>query len=160
MVRVLFVCMGNICRSPTAHALFEKSILEQGLVDQFEVDSAGTHDYHLGEPPDRRTQQAALKKGIGMGHLKARQVQAKDIDRFDYIVAMDQKNLEFLHALSNPKHHSKIALLLSYHPNCEFEEVPDPFYGGLRGFDEVFEMVDEATRGLLEVIKNTDLYPK
>ena len=92
MVKVLFVCMGNICRSPTAHALFEKWVQEHGLTTEIEIDSAGTHDYHIGEPPDRRTQQAAAKHGVTMGHLKARQVEPKDLEIFDYVIAMDQKN--------------------------------------------------------------------
>ncbi len=153
MAKVLFVCMGNICRSPTAEAVFRALLEKHGLEKFIQADSAGTHGYHVGGEPDKRSQKAALKRGFDMSHLRARIVESKDFDEFDYIVAMDYDNLEDLKDISAPQYHSKISLLLDHDPNIEFVEVPDPYYGGLHGFDHVLNLVEAGSIALLEKIR-------
>ena len=149
MTRVLFVCMGNICRSPMAEGVFRKRLAE--LDEKLDVwaDSAGTHSYHVGAPPDRRAQTATARRGIDISMLQARRVVASDFDKFDYILAMDRDNLEQLREESDVQHHKKIKLLLDYSDLNRFGEVPDPYYGGSHGFERVLDLVDEATQGLL-----------
>ncbi len=152
-VRVLFVCMGNICRSPTAHAIFRKLVAEARLERQVEVDSAGTHAYHVGNPPDPRAQETARGRGLDMSGLLARQVCREDFERFDYILAMDEDNYYSLSLICPHKHQQKLHLLMEYASHWGEREVPDPYYGGDRGFERVFDMVEAACRGLLEDIQ-------
>ncbi|MBT8101640.1 MAG: low molecular weight phosphotyrosine protein phosphatase [Gammaproteobacteria bacterium] len=148
---VLFVCMGNICRSPTAEGVFRHHVVEAGLDEHIVVDSAGTHAYHVGEPPDRRSHAAAQRRGISLGELRARRVSDEDFERFDYIIAMDEDNLSRLKDQSPPQHHSKVRLFLEFASSGQ-REVPDPYYGGAAGFERVLDLVEEASRGLLETL--------
>ncbi len=150
-VSVLFVCMGNICRSPTAEGVFRHMAEQAGVADQVEIDSAGTHAYHINEPPDRRAQAAAERRGISMSDIRARRVQADDFQRFDYIIAMDRDNLALLTEWSDAEHHNKIRLFLEYASTQE-DEVPDPYYGGAAGFERVLDLVEDASRGLLATL--------
>lgn len=153
MVKVLFVCMGNICRSPTAHGIFDALIKKEGLDDLIEVDSAGTHAYHVGELPDRRSQQTALRHGMDLDYQHARKVLLKDMEIFDYILAMDESNLQELMRICPDEHQQKLSLLMSYAPHFGQQEVPDPYYGGDQGFEHVFDMVEEAAKGLLDDLR-------
>lgn len=152
MVKVLFVCLGNICRSPTAEGVFRHLVQQEGLMEQVEIDSAGTHAYHIGKPPDARAQAAARQRGIDLSRLRGRQAQVEDIHRFDYVLAMDRENYENLIALCPPGLEHKIRLFMEFAPD-EPEEVPDPYFGGASGFDRVLDMIDAAARGLLEDIR-------
>lgn len=149
MVRILFVCMGNICRSPTAQGVFTKVVQEQGLEDQISVDSAGTHDYHIGKPPDERAREAASGRDVDLSALRARQVEAGDFTRFDYILAMDRENLDILQALRPIDANGRVGLFMDFAPELAEREVPDPYWGGRRGFERVIDMVEAASRGLL-----------
>jgi protein-tyrosine phosphatase len=149
MLKVLFVCMGNICRSPTAQGLFRKLLEERDLAHQVLVDSAGTHDYHIGLPPDERAQQTAWRRGIDIGDLRARMVSRQDFIEFDYILAMDRENYRLLESECPRDQRHKLRLLLDYAPDLGFEEVPDPYYGGPRGFEQVMDLIQSACEGLL-----------
>ncbi|HEC04603.1 MAG TPA: low molecular weight phosphotyrosine protein phosphatase [Thiothrix sp.] len=151
-ISVLMVCMGNICRSPTAQAVFEKVVERRGLSDQITIDSAGTHAYHVGEQPDRRSQSVALDRGIDMSAQRARQVEASDFDRFDYVLAMDKSNYNDLKRLASPAQRKKLHLFLDFAKDWDVAEVPDPYYGGSHGFERVLDMVESASEGLLEDI--------
>jgi protein-tyrosine phosphatase len=150
--RVLFVCMGNICRSPTAEGVFRHLVAARAPELSIHIESAGTHAYHIGEPPDPRARRAAARRGVDIGALRARQVQAEDFARFDWIVVMDEQNRAHLRTLSSPEHHSRIRLLLEFAPQLGRADVPDPYYGGANGFDYVLDLVEEAGAGLLETI--------
>jgi len=150
-VSVLFVCMGNICRSPTAEGVFRHFVNEAGLNEEITVDSAGTHAYHVGEPPDRRAMAAAERRGVSLVGLKARRVTDDDFERFDHIIAMDEDNLIRLQEQSTDKYRDKISLFLSFAVDTE-TEVPDPYYGGGAGFERVLDLVEKASRGLLETL--------
>jgi len=153
-ISVLFVCMGNICRSPTAEGVFRHVVKQAGMQDQIRIDSAGTHAYHIGESPDKRSQAVAKKNGVDLSTQIARKVQASDFDKFDYILAMDRSNLEDLKRLAlNQKQKDKISLFMDYADNWDNTEVPDPYYGGSNGFQNVFDMVKSASEGLLKEIK-------
>ena len=154
-VRVLFVCMGNICRSPTAHGVFRKLVEDAGLVDRIEIDSAGTHAYHEGEPPDRRAQQTALRHGIEMHDLRARRARSEDFEYFDYILAMDQDNYHSLSSIcpEGSGLERRLMLLMDFAPHMRVREVPDPYYGASGGFETVYDMVEAAVSGLLEDIR-------
>ncbi|MCU7835333.1 MAG: low molecular weight phosphotyrosine protein phosphatase [gamma proteobacterium symbiont of Taylorina sp.] len=152
-IKVLFVCMGNICRSPTAHGVFEYLVNEENLSQQIEIDSAGTHAYHVGNPPDTRAQETAKNRGFDLSHLRARQVDANDFSYYDYILAMDNDNYELLVQACPVEYKSKIKLFLEFAENYPLSEVPDPYYGGHKGFENVFDMVEVASKGLLEEIK-------
>ena len=149
---VLFVCLGNICRSPTAEGVFRHIVSSQELHDLFEVDSAGTGDWHVGNPPDRRAQLAAAERGIDISDLRARQVDEYDLQRFDYVIAMDHANRRELMALAGQTYGHKVRLLLEFGDISEIEEVPDPYYGGDRGFDQVLDLIEQASEGLLNHI--------
>jgi protein-tyrosine phosphatase len=149
-IRVLFVCMGNICRSPTAHGVFRKLVVERGLSQRVEIDSAGTHAYHVGEPPDRRARETARERGIDIGDLRARLAERADFETFDYVLAMDRDNYRILSGLCPPGMESKLRLFMEFAPEFRIRDVPDPYYGGQRGFDQVFDLVEAASRGLLE----------
>ncbi|MCG6976429.1 MAG: low molecular weight phosphotyrosine protein phosphatase [Acidiferrobacterales bacterium] len=153
MVRVLFVCLGNICRSPTAEGVFRKLVEQEGLLELIEIDSAGTHAYHIGEAPDARAQQAAARRGIDLSQLRGRKATASDIEAFDYVLAMDRDNYENLLAISPDHLSSRVRLFLEYASNRPEDEVPDPYFGGSGGFERVLDMVEEAAEGLLADIR-------
>ncbi len=146
--------MGNICRSPTAHGVFEHLINTEKLAHRLEIDSAGTHAYHLGEPPDRRAQETASKRGIDLAYIKARKVQDTDFVYYDYVLAMDKDNYDMLDQACPAEHKNKLSLFLDFAPEHPLDEVPDPYYGGIKGFENVFDMIDAASRGLLDDIKD------
>lgn len=152
--KVLFVCMGNICRSPTAEGVFRELLRKHGLDDWVEVDSAGTHGYHVGEPPDGRTQRAAASRGYDLSGLRARKVAPQDIDYFDLILAMDRNNLEVLQRLSPRDKHPRLKLFMEFSAHFDDDEVPDPYYGLGHGFDLVLDMVEDASEGLIEALRN------
>ncbi len=156
-INVLLVCLGNICRSPTAHGVLQKMLEEAGLADEIQVDSAGTGDWHIGRSPDQRAQAAALRRGYDLSGLRARQVCATDFQNFDYILAMDNSNLKDLRALRGPQDQCELALFLNYATDADLPEVPDPYYGGDQGFDEVLDLVEDAARGLLSHIRANHL---
>ena len=147
--RILFVCMGNICRSPTAEGVFRKLVIERGVSDQFEIDSAGTGGWHIGSPPDARAQQAASERNIDLSNLSARQVSAGDVSYYHTIIAMDKDNHRNLISLAPKPQHHKIRLLLEYVESPTTLEVPDPYYGGEHGFDLVLDLIEEACEQLL-----------
>jgi protein-tyrosine phosphatase len=148
-VKVLFVCMGNICRSPMAEGVFRHYVREAGLAGRILSDSAGTHDYHVGEPPDPRAQRAAARRGYDLSDLRARQVKREDFEVYDYVLAMDRLNRRTLERLCPPPHATKLRLFLEFGPDSAGREVPDPYYGGADGFERVLDMVEPAARGLL-----------
>jgi protein-tyrosine phosphatase len=148
--RILFVCMGNICRSPTAEGVFRKLVQERAPHLQVEIDSAGTHAYHVGEPPDRRAIAAAARRGIDLSGLRARMVDEADFEGFDLLVAMDQLNREVLLDRSPDEYRERVRLMLEFAPSVDVEDVPDPYYGGPVGFEHVLDLVEEASKGLLD----------
>jgi len=149
---VLFVCMGNICRSPTAEGVFRHFVELEGLDDDIVVDSAGTHAYHVNDPADRRASAAADRRGYSLDGIRARRVEATDFERFDYIVAMDRDNLDALQQQASEEYADKLHLFLKFAGAAE-DEVPDPYYGGAAGFERVLDLVEEASRGLLETLR-------
>lgn len=152
-ISVLFVCMGNICRSPTAEGVFRKLAREAGLEDKMNIDSAGTHGYHIGSPPDARAGAAAEKRGYDLSWLRGRQVVERDFTDFDYILAMDRDNLANLQRICPSEHVRKVSLFLEFSANFSEREVPDPYYGGSQGFEHVLDMVEDAARGLLQKLE-------
>lgn len=152
-MRVLFVCMGNICRSPTAEGVFREFVSRHAPGLQLEIDSAGTHDYHVGEPPDPRALRAASSRGLDISGLRARQVDETDFERFDLILAMDRVNYEALRDRSPPAYRSRIRLLLEFANGAGRDEVPDPYYGGAKGFEEVLDLLEDAAAGLLAEVR-------
>ena len=151
---VLFVCMGNICRSPTAEGVFRKVVEDAGMADAIQIDSAGTHAYHTGEPPDRRAQAAASSRGYKLSEIRARRVADEDFVEFDYVVAMDEDNLFSLKDRATEEATTELVLFLEFSASHE-NEVPDPYYGGASGFERVLDLVEEASRGLLEHIRKS-----
>lgn len=158
-LKVLFVCMGNICRSPTAEGVFREVVRHAGVADRFFIDSAGTHAYHVGNPPDQRAQQAALARGIDIGALRARQVDIADFAEFDHILVMDHDNHHALSAVCPESHCHKLRYFLDFAPQLKTREVPDPYYGGAQGFERVLDMIEQASRGFLEHVQD-GLVPK
>lgn len=150
---VLFVCMANICRSPIAEAMFRSKAAKAGVVENLVIDSAGTHDYRVGAPPDPRAQLAASKRGYDLSQLRARQVRRSDLELFQYILAMDMKNLTVLHRLGEPDLWQKPKLIMSHSRLFRAKEVPDPYGGGVEDFELVLDMLDNATDGLLAVVQ-------
>lgn len=148
-IHVLFVCLGNICRSPTAHGLFEAYVKANQLDHRIAVDSAGTAAWHVGCPPDSRSVEAAYGRGYALDHLRARQVQPEDFEQFDYILAMDRENLANLEAMRPADFAGHLGLFLSFADEIEAVEVPDPYHGGPQGFEEVLDMIEAASDGLL-----------
>lgn len=146
--------MGNICRSPTAEAVFRQQVENSGLSELILIDSAGTHDYHIGDPPDPRAQRAAAKRGYDMSKLRGRQVRHDDFHRYDYILAMDRENLNLLERLCPGEHAHKLGLFLEFSENFGHKEVPDPYYGGASGFDLVLDLAEDAARGLLKRLQS------
>jgi protein-tyrosine phosphatase len=156
-VSVVFVCMGNICRSPTAEAVFRHYVESAGLSEHIMIDSAGTHDYHIGDPPDLRMQRAAQQRGYDLSALRGRQVESGDFRRFDYVLAMDKANLAILQRLAPPDSATRAQLFLTYARHYAEREVPDPYYGGADGFERVLDMVEDAAQGLLQHIRQKHL---
>jgi len=154
-ITVLFVCMGNICRSPTAEVVFRHYVEEAGLLDHIHIDSAGTHDYHIGDAPDSRTQRVAQQHGYDMGSLRGRQVGAGDFTRFEYVLAMDEANLAILQRLRPRDAQSHLGLFLEFAGRHAEREVPDPYYGGAGGFERVLDMVEDAAENLLRHVRQT-----
>lgn len=157
MVRVLFVCMGNICRSPVAQGVFEEVVRREGLGGEVEADSAGTHGYyHAGAPPDARAQKSAARRGIDISSQKARRLTPEDCEAFDYIVTMDEENYRTVAALCR-RSDVEVRPFLDFTPNSPKKEIPDPYYGGSGSFDHVLDLVEEASEGLLQDIRKQHL---
>jgi low molecular weight protein-tyrosine phosphatase len=152
-MRILFVCMGNICRSPTAEGVFRRALQQHARELQVEIDSAGTHEYHVGSAPDRRAIAAAARRGIDLSALRARHVSDADFEQFDLILAMDEENLQELRRRARSEYHQRIRLMMEFAPSALSRNVPDPYYGGLEGFEEVLDLLEEAAQGLLEHVR-------
>ncbi|EON12230.1 low molecular weight protein-tyrosine-phosphatase [Pandoraea sp. SD6-2] len=150
---VLFVCMGNICRSPSADGIFRHRLVEAGLADLIVVDSAGTHSYHIGHAPDARTQAAAQRRGYDLSELRARRVETGDFAHFDWIVAMDDANVAELTARCPAEYRHKIVRLMDFAARHDATEVPDPYYGGAQGFETVLDYIEDGLDGLLARLK-------
>lgn len=153
MIRVLFVCTGNICRSPTAEGVFRQLVLDAGLAAAIDVDSAGTHGYHVDRPADARAQEAASRRGIDLSALRARRVDEHDFEAYDYILAMDAANLAILRAMCPPGREGQLQSLLDFAPEHRESEVPDPYYGGDRGFERVLDLIEAGCAGLLATLR-------
>ena len=151
--RVLFVCLGNICRSPTAEGVFREKIRQHQLEDVISIDSAGTGDWHIGKNADARAASAALTRGYDLSSLRARQAAADDFHQFDYILAMDKSNLADLRALAPTDYQGYLGLFLGFSNQSDYTEVPDPYYGGTQGFELVLDLIEDASEGLLEHIR-------
>ena len=151
-IGVLFVCTGNICRSPTAEGVLRHQAKLGGLEDRLKIDSAGTHDYHIGDPPDRRSVAAARRRGIDLSALRARQVVAGDFEQFDYVIALDRGHFDLLRADCPPAHLSRLSLFLK-HLGEDLHDVPDPYYGNAKGFDDVLDLIERGCAALLAHIK-------
>jgi protein-tyrosine phosphatase len=152
-MRILFVCLGNICRSPTAEGVLRTIAAREAPDLKIEIDSAGTAGYHIGEPPDPRTRAAAARRGYDLTALRARIVAPEDFEHFDLILAMDQENLRTLRRRAPQATHERLRLFLEFIPHGETQEVPDPYYGGPNGFEEVLDLVEAASRALLEHLR-------
>lgn len=157
MVKVLFVCTGNICRSPTAEGVFRMMVEREGLSASIEVASAGTGSWHVGEAPDPRSQEAARNRGIELGAIRARQVIDEDFHRFDYILAMDGSNLSRLERMRPAGAPGKLSMFLDFVPGFERHDIPDPYYSGRQGFELVLNLVEEGALGLLEHLRNNGI---
>ena len=154
MVRILFVCTGNICRSPTAEGVFRAQVAAAGLAGHIMADSAGTHGYHVGEPPDQRSQAAAARRGINLADLRARKVKTGDFHDFDLILAMDKGHLDSLRRIAPAGSPARLALFLNYADGHQGQDVPDPYYGGPQGFDEVLDLCERGAAGVLAALQN------
>ncbi len=157
MISVLFVCTGNICRSPTAEGVFHALVDEAGLAERITADSAGTIAYHAGEPPDPRSQETALERGIDLSRQRARQVTDADFTDFDFLVALDSSHLSRLTELCPEGEHHRLRMLMEFAPNAGARDVPDPYDGGLGGFDRVFGLIEAGAAGLLAKIRKQHL---
>jgi protein-tyrosine phosphatase len=157
MVRVLFVCLGNICRSPTAEGVFRRMVEDAGLSHAIESLSAGTHAYHVGEGADLRSARAAKRRGYDLSPHRARRVHDSDFAEFDYVLAMDRENLRHLEAAAGPERRAKVQMFLDYAPTAGVREVPDPYARGDDGFEQVLDLVEGACEGLLAHIRTNDL---
>lgn len=149
---VLFVCLGNICRSPTAHGVFRHMLSERGLTGRIHIDSAGTGDWHLGNPPDKRACAVAHSRGYAIDDLRARRVCPDDFYRFDYLLAMDRNNLRDLERMRPDDAHLRIELFLNYASDSKLREVPDPYHKQDSGFQDVLSVIEDASRGLLQAL--------
>lgn len=157
-ISVVFVCMGNICRSPTAEGVFRHVVNQKNMSDVISIDSAGTHAYHIGESPDPRSQSTAKSQGVDLSSQRARQIDSNDFERFDYVIAMDNANFENLKLVSDDNAQlSRLHLFMSFAKGWDNSEVPDPYYGEGNGFERVFNMVQSASEGLLAHIIKNDL---
>jgi len=157
MYNILFVCMGNICRSPSAEGLFARQLQGSVYADLISIDSAGTHSYHIGHAPDPRAIEMAAQYDVQIAHLRARKVKTSDFDDFDLIVAMDHHNLATLQAIQPSGSTAELHMMMAYHPEYHAHEepadVPDPYYGGIDGFVHMFELLELATAGLLKTVE-------
>ena len=153
-VRILFVCLGNICRSPTSEVVFRAVAAREAPELTLEIDSAGTAAYHVGELPDRRTRQAAARRGYDLSQLRARVVEPGDFEHFDLILAMDRENLRALERRAPAGVRERLRLFLEFAPEVGMSEVPDPYYGGPNGFEDVLDLIEAASRGLLEHLRD------
>lgn len=153
MVSVLFVCLGNICRSPTAEAVFRERVIAAGLEEKIRIDSAGTGDWHIGRAPDPRTREAAARRGYQMDSLRARQVSPQDFYEFDVVLAMDNANLADLQAMQPSDVSVTLGRFLDYSSGASVSEVPDPYYGGEDGFDRVLDLIEGGADGLLDALR-------
>ena len=149
LYRVTFVCMGNICRSPTAHGVFRQKVAQAGWAQQVQVDSAGTHDYHPGAPPDRRSQQHAARRGYDLSDLRARRIEAPDFEQADLLLVMDWDNFALTRALCPRQHLDKVRRLTEFCQRLDSPVVPDPYAGGAAGFERVLDLIEDACDGLL-----------
>lgn len=153
--RILFLCLGNICRSPMAEGIFRHLVESKGLEGSFDIDSAGMGAWHTGDPPDDRGRKTLHGRGIDISGQRARQVRADDFENFDLLVGMDRSNRDTLLGLAPEQHAHKVRLLLEFAPDTGVEEVPDPYYGGASGFDKVFDLIDAGTKGLLASLETS-----
>ena len=153
MINILFVCMGNICRSPSAEGFFKQALQASNYKEQVSTDSAGTHSYHVGHTPDSRAIATALEFGVDISRLRARKVSVSDFEDYDLIIAMDRNNFEELLHIQPADSKASLEMMMHYHPQRHPEEVPDPYYGGMDGFVHMCKLLDSATRGLLEDIE-------
>ena len=153
MVKVLFVCLGNICRSPASEGIFHAMVTKAGLSDVIDIDSAGTGAWHVGDPPDPRGQAAAVRRGYDLSAQRARKVTISDFEQFDYIIGMDSSNYADLAAIAPAASRDKIKLFLDFAPNLGIRDVPDPYYGGDAGFELVIDILEDACAGLMETLK-------
>jgi len=153
-MKILFVCLGNICRSPLAEAIFNERVRQKGLLDEFQSDSCGTANYHVGDWPDDRTIKCADRNGVPINHL-GRQLKRDDLDKFDLILAMDRSNFQNILGLSNESNRSKVKMMRDYDPEGQ-GDVPDPYYGGNKDFDEVFEILDRSIEVLIRKSRKTN----
>lgn len=151
--RVLFVCMGNICRSPMAEGVFRHLVRNAGLEEVVKVDSAGTHAFHVGEVPDKRAVATAAKRGYVIEELRARRVKEKDFEDFDMILAMDWDNLALLQQMAPKHYHHKLQLLMRFATDNESATIPDPYYGGPQGFEQALDLIEDACNGLIDVAR-------
>ena len=151
--RVLFVCMGNICRSPMAEGVFRQMVRQAGLEEVVQMSSAGTHAFHAGEAPDKRAQAAANKRGYEIGDLRARRIRERDFEDFDMILAMDWDNLSAIQQIAPKSAHHKLQLLMRFASDHESATIPDPYYGNQQGFEQALDYIQDACAGLLEVAK-------
>lgn len=154
-VKVLFVCMGNICRSPTAEGVFTKLVADRNLERFFTIDSAGTHAHHVGEAPDLRAQKAALARGVNLSGIRSRKFVRGDFEDFDFVLAMDEDNYSILIDACPDEHKEKIRYFLEYAPHLNVREVPDPYFGGSYGFERVLDLVEEASVGFLKALQES-----
>jgi protein-tyrosine phosphatase len=152
---VLFVCMGNICRSPTVEGVFRQAVLRELPDRLIGIDSAGTHAYHIGQPPDSRAQRAALRRGVDLSGLRARRIVEADFSSFDLVLAMDSLNVAVMEEICPPEYRQRIRLLLQFASSVDREDVPDPYYGGSKGFEYVLDLAEEASAGLIAHLKST-----
>jgi protein-tyrosine phosphatase len=155
--RILFVCLGNICRSPMAEGVFRRVAEEEGLIGRFEIDSAGLGDWHIGQAPDHRAQKAARSRGVDISDQSARQVVDEDFDRFDLLLVMDRSNFAELKARAPHEARAKIRPFLDFAPHVGTRDVPDPFFGGAEGFDRALDLIEAAARGLLSSLAGEEL---
>ena len=156
-MKILLVCTGNICRSPTAEGVLRRMVEAEGLSGHVTVASAGTHDYHVGEAPDARSRAHAARRGYNLDHLRASQVQPSDFESFDLLLAMDRSHLGQLLAACPGRHRTKVKLFLEYAPSRDVTEVPDPYYGGSEGFERVLDLIEAASRGLVSELRRVYL---
>ncbi len=155
MVSVLFVCLGNICRSPTAEGIFRQKVIAAGLEDKIHIDSAGTSAYHVGEEPDLRSQAEAKRYGYDLSSIRSRKVTSDDYDKFNLLIAMDQSNLNNLKSFNSNSYSHKLKLFLAdFAPQLKISEVPDPYYGGAQGFTQVVKLIEQASDGLIEHLQS------
>jgi protein-tyrosine phosphatase len=154
-IKILFVCMGNICRSPTAEGVFADLVAKKNLTERFQIDSAGTHAYHVGDAPDLRAQRAARERGIELQSIRARKINYNDFVLFDHILVMDDENYACVEQACPAEYKHKVAYFLDFAPELNVREVPDPYYGGTYGFERVLDMAEAAAAGILETFKKS-----